>query len=634
MDVTIHIPCPKCGRELKLRDRSLLGRKGKCPKCEHAFVLEEPEVVQLELAEPEPKAVGRWIPEAGVGSATTARPMAGRTAASSVAVPESPLPNLPNLGADDGAAARLKALQKKNASRRNTGLIVGAIVAVAVSGVTYYAITNAPRKPTPVQEQNVELGQVDPVAAPDEVAVGAANSDSEFARAGSPTKGQPIELQYIPFGAQVVINIRPAELWASQSLGEELRYCLPPIAKLMETQFQELFKRKPEEIEEAQICLIPGAQGTLPEIAAVVHLVEEAKKSQLLTDIGGERVDDYDYPVYIAGERAFLIADQKTLAVCPRSQVQEMVAAVTGRNPASDGIDELLPLTDRDRHITIVFVPRTIRLHSSWWFPENVKPFALQTCDWFGDEVESAAWSFHLGEKTFYSDLILRNVTGVTSNALERETREKLQKLPFTLLDTVRMMNPTEVGKRKVIGRVPKMAEVFALASTTSKDTRYVRVTTPLPDRGAPNLALGALLAWDESTRTDFTKERVKPSTEEIKVPDLIVDRLKMKIDVDFRRAPLQDAFAYIAGEIRTTIDIDGDALKAGGFTKNMPQTFQGDKMSALEAITKILERYQDPTKPSNTMVIVVDQEKRHILVSTKAFCEQQKLTPYDIQFK
>ena len=41
----IIIPCPACGRELKIRDRNLLGRKGKCPKCGHAFLMEEPAAV-------------------------------------------------------------------------------------------------------------------------------------------------------------------------------------------------------------------------------------------------------------------------------------------------------------------------------------------------------------------------------------------------------------------------------------------------------------------------------------------------------------------------------------------------------------------------------------------------------------
>ena len=73
MSVTIH--CPKCDAGLKLPNRDLLGRKGKCPKCGHRFVLEEPDEVELQLAEPDeptpaprlaPPMVGtsaKWIPD-------------------------------------------------------------------------------------------------------------------------------------------------------------------------------------------------------------------------------------------------------------------------------------------------------------------------------------------------------------------------------------------------------------------------------------------------------------------------------------------------------------------------------------------------------------------------------------------
>lgn len=623
----IRIPCPHCGRELKLPDRKLLGRKGKCPKCSHSFILEEPAEVQLELAEAEPSATakaGRWTPDV---TSTTPRQSARPPVGGGID------PMIPELGGNDGAAARMRALQKKNAKRRNTGLVIGAVVVLAVGGVTYYAMTHVPKKPGEIvqTEQPVD----DPQAVAERVAAvsGQSHDDSDFESAASPTDGKFIELQYIPFGAQVILNIRPAELWQKESLGEELRYCLPPLAKFLESTFDDLFKRKPEQIEEAQICLIPGVQGSLPDVAAVIHLVDEAKRSDLITELG-TRVDDYDHPVYISGERAYMIADQKTMAVCPRAQVKEMVDAIVGRNPASDGIDELLPKTDRDRHLTLIFVPRTIRLHSTWWFKDDVRPFILQACDWFGDEVEAAAWSFHFTEKQFYSDLILRNMGGITAPNLEREFRAKFDRLPEDVLDFVRLMDPRESGKRKIIGRLPKMTEAFAMVSNMhlSHESRSVRIITPLPDRAAPNLALGTLLAWDQSTRTDFTKERTKkPTADEPKVPDMIADRLKMKIDVDFRRAPLQDAFAFIAGEIKCTIDIDGDALKAGGFTKNMPQTFQGDKMLVQDIFVKILERYQDPQKPGNTMVIVINEDKKTILVTTLAFAEQQKLTPFNV---
>ena len=64
----LQIACPKCGKTLKLPDRSLLGRKGKCGKCGHSFILDEPDEVQLELAEPTASQppVGtspRWVPD-------------------------------------------------------------------------------------------------------------------------------------------------------------------------------------------------------------------------------------------------------------------------------------------------------------------------------------------------------------------------------------------------------------------------------------------------------------------------------------------------------------------------------------------------------------------------------------------
>ena len=673
---TIQIPCPKCGSELKLRDRSLLGRKGKCPRCGHAFVLEEPEVVQLELAEPEPPSPDdaalasmegqwlgqiaeaeseqpmfgtgtRWTPDAVAPAVAKPRQQAARPQPAAPVVNVGPvvtsvLPGFEKLATNnEGAAARLKALQKRNAKRRNVGLLVGTLVLLAVSGATYFAITNAPTKPTVGGDQIVDAGRQPGDEAP--IVTTALAADSEFAKAGSPTKGKPIELQFVPFGSEVIMNIHPAELWKKESQGEEIRFCLTAPAKFLEATFQDLFKKKPEQIEEAMICLIPGAQGTMPEVAAVIHLTDEIKKSQFLEDFGGTRVDDYGHPVYITGERAYMLPDQKTMAVGPKGQVAEMVDAIVGRSLAGGGIEALLPMTDRDRHLTFIFAPQSLRLHANYWFPgasagidskpSPIAAFSHRFCDWLGDEVEAAVWSFHLGEKTFYSEMVLRNVAGVTAPRFAKETRKKLDQFAPDLLATVQMMNPREVGKRKIIGRLPVMSDAFTMATMVSSGPRHIQLVTPLPERAAPNLALGTLLAWDESTRTDFTKKaptKTAPA-DGPKLPDLIADRLKLKIDVDFRRMPLQEAIAYIGGEIKVNFDIDGDrALKAGGFTKNMPQEFKLEGQTAKAVIAKILEKYQDPKDKTKQMVIVVDEAKKQILVTTQAWCEKDNLTPFN----
>lgn len=301
-----------------------------------------------------------------------------------------------------GAAARLKELQKKNRQRRNIGLAIAGGILVAVGAVAMFAPRFAARNPA----ENIDpmTTKSNPMA-PDE----SSNTDTvQASQSGSPTKGKPIELQYVPFGTQVVLHIRPAELWAKESLGEELRYCVPPVAKLIETTLDDLFQRKPEQVEELLICLLPGMRGSMPDIAAVAHMVDDQKRSQLIEQFG-ERVDTYSQPVYVSRDRAYMIVDQRTLAVCPKSQAQEMVQAITDRHPV-EPIDPLLPFTDRDRHITAIFTPLTLSLQETW-FPENVRSFVKNSIDWLGEQVETVSWSVHLTDDQFYSEILLRRKT-------------------------------------------------------------------------------------------------------------------------------------------------------------------------------------------------------------------------------
>jgi hypothetical protein len=74
------VNCPKCSKGLKLRDRGKLGKKARCPKCSHVFILSAPpeddeDEVELQLAsdaapqpatQPDQPAVGvsaKWVPD-------------------------------------------------------------------------------------------------------------------------------------------------------------------------------------------------------------------------------------------------------------------------------------------------------------------------------------------------------------------------------------------------------------------------------------------------------------------------------------------------------------------------------------------------------------------------------------------
>ncbi|MDZ4689198.1 MAG: hypothetical protein SH850_29325 [Planctomycetaceae bacterium] len=604
----INIPCPACGSVLKVRDRSLLGRRGKCPKCSHSFVLEEPEEVELELAPPpQVGQAARWIPD--TPAAQPAFPPVQTTTA--------PGPFI--AAAEVTGADRLRALRKQKGKRRGFNLAIGLIVAVVGGGLGYYVWTQPADNPSigPRVATNV---------APNGVGTSTGGGTStEAGVAASPTQGEPILLEMVPAGPRVLLHLRPAELWQPESLGEEFRFCLGPVGTFLEAQIKALCQRPPQDIEEVLFAWIPGQRGTPPDLTTIVRLKTEAKKSELLEALGGERIDTYGQPVYVNGDRAAFILNLKTYAIGPASMAEEMVNSVGGQSPLPAGVEDLIRKTDRTRHITLLFEPTAVLLDKEFLAPSTAQPLLTQCMDWFGDDAETVLWSLHLDPERFYSEVVVRSSTGIRPAGLEARLKEKVNGLAGELLGAVKYMQPQEVGKRQMIGRVPAMAKVFAMATLTEHDPRHVKLITALPDRAAPNLALGTLLAWDESTRTDFQRilTPTTPSSSS-KLPTTVAERLKQKIPVDFRRTPLQEAFAYIADETKVTIDIDGDALKLSGYTQNMPQSFQMEMVPATEAIQGILKNY-------DKMCIVVDETRGQITVTTYPVAEQKRLTPFKL---
>ncbi|MBI1312091.1 hypothetical protein GC176_12425 [bacterium] len=651
------VHCPKCNKGLKLRDESKLGKKGKCPKCAHVFVMQRSEPaaqdedeVEFQLATPAPQpqttqpvagVAAHWVPDnAPVGTPQQPAPMPGMQPA--VFNPNAPQTGFHpdaapaavsapvSIGADlEGGAARLKELKRKSAKRRNFAIVAGLLTSLLVGGGVYavndyqakekarLAALERPKVDEDARAKHEELKQT-----------------SEEAKSSSPTKGEPIAANCLPLGTRMMISLRPAELWKPQSRGEEIRFCLGPFGTWAEEKVKELCRFEPAQIEHALIGILPGPVGQPPQTAVVVKLVADARKSELITAFGGELVESFGYPVYIneAEDRCYLIKDLRTIAIGPAESAEDMARSVEFPNPQSDGIDALLPQTDAERHVTLVFEPRTIDafLRGQNIFGKDVEALVRQTLTFFNpDDIDCVAWSLHFGDKEFYSDMLLRNTTLLREVQLSDAVRGKVKELPFEILSMVEKMNPQVLGPRKVIGRFPAMTQVFAKSSKIGVGTRFAELTTTLPERAAPNLALGALLAWDESTRTDFNAQQmapVKTQSTDSNLPELVLDRLKMKIDMEFARAPLQDAFAYIADECKVDHYIDGDALKASGYTKNMPNTFTMNDtgLAGIKAIFDAPQREQ--------LCLVIQQDKKRFLITTLPFAKEQGLTPYKFE--
>jgi hypothetical protein len=179
-------------------------------------------------------------------------------------------------------------------------------------------------------------------------------------------------------------------------------------------------------------------------------------------------------------------------------------------------------------------------------------------------------------------------------------------------------MTPADVGDRKLVGRFPAMMQALAASTVEGIDQRQVVLQTRLPERAAPNLALAGLLTWLEST-----KAPVAPTTpdESSAAPATLAEKLKKPVEVDFRRTPLEDAFAFIGEETGITFDLDGDALKLAAYTRNMPQTINLGRVSGEKAVAAILKQY-------DKMTVVIDEASGKIIVTTKDAAAAKGLTP------
>jgi uncharacterized Zn finger protein (UPF0148 family) len=613
--MTIQIACPKCGSVLRLRDSRRLGQTGKCPQCEHRFVLRQPDEVELELVEhpaaqaPVVGTAAKWVPDN-----VTSKPTAAEARA-----------ELPGFTPPVVDPARMARARRKKA-RRKSMLTAGAVCLLMALAGGVFALRERLPKVAPVvaaAKSADEPQAAEPAAA--NLPEGDSNGD-DSPSAEAAEKFKPIELLFVPSGARLIVNVRPAELLKAGGLGEgEFLACLGPVGTWLAASLKDLCQEDPAKIEEALICLIPTGRDTPPDVSVVVHLAADAKKSELIEKFGGERKEDLSRVYYASEDKAYLLHDLRTYAIAPATMAEEMVRAAEYSNPTDTGIEQLLPHTDRERMLSVVFIPSDLKLYEQVLFPETARPLLRNVVDWLAndDEVEGVAWSIDF-KHGFSSRLLLRNAHIVRLHQLEKAFEAKLGSTPHGILDAVRQMNPPEVGKRHVIGRVPAMSKVVALSTKLQRGERYLALVTDLPERAGANLALGTLLAWDESTRTDFNKgpANKKKDTGGQKVPDLITDRFKTKIDVDFRREPLFSAFEYIAGEAKFNIIIEGDALKLSQYTKNMPQTFKMDGAPAGDALQEILKQYKE-------MAIVVDEQKKQVTVATLKFCEDKGLKPF-----
>lgn len=691
MSTIVTLYCPLCGQKLKIKDASLFGKSVKCPGCKKSFVLHDPNAPAASpVPAPAPSTASAEKPSASRASQPAFpdfssfedhgdedvpplfAPPAGRQTSSTSPEPffpsvsglsaaetrVAPAENAPPWGSGpapgnaagpgpivpadmplESSAELLISRRKSRKGARWINLALGVVLLGSAIGVgTYLATVKKPigapsvAKKTQSAAPSSFMRPADPNEPYSRTLL---EADPELVGEFQPTSGKPIELYMMPSGINMLIHLHPARFFSDEYEYKVLRASLTDdVVGWMKEQIKGLTLTDPEKIEDLTIGILLGARGVPPQYCCVVRLAQPEKLTALIDLFPGKYLYDIterpNLRIKVDGTHGYLIHDERTYAVCPEGMAADLEYSIeTPNQDVSVGMAELLGRTDRDRMFTAIADVHDLQIHLSTLLPVSARPFFQQLTDWLGEEIEMASWSIH-PSPYFHSQLALRPVTTKEVAVLEAEVKSKLAALPERIWkDVCEKMQPREMRFRTLIGRLPAMLQAVSDSTISQREKRCVLLTTVLPAKATPNLALATLFTLDEATRTSFTSTAVaaSPMTRS-KLPETVAERLKIPVDAEFNRTPFEQAVTYLGNEIQVNVVVDGDALKDAGYTKNMPQTFNLGKVPVQKALFQIVNSYQEKDKE---MVISIDEKSKTIHVLTKKFADAKGLPVYPL---
>ena len=453
----------------------------------------------------------------------------------------------------------------------------------------------------------------------------------------SPTSGDPIPLDYMPIQPQLLCHLRPADIWAQDARSQEFIALVADLGTWLGGTLdgggnkvpgiiEEITRFAPQEIEEVTFGINFGSRTSDPQICGVVRVKNMPPLSELQRDrFRGELRTDLKEDVYQASDFAYMQVEPKAFVFAPAILANELPDAKTFPANAAIELETLVKQSDRTRPASLLLDVANIDTHRQFVLGESLHTISDHFVLWFGEEVSTVSWSYHLSAGEFYMETLVRPVNDSTPLKVQRHLKLQLSRLPQLLMDATAFMQPGIAGYRKLIGRFPAMVKALDLGTSTHIGDNLVRMVTLLPAKAGPNLAAASMMAWRQSLETDFSGP-APVVAKGPKLPDTVAERLKMTVIVDFRRMPLQEAFGYVADEIKTPLSINGDALKLAGMTQNMPQTYDLGEVSALKAIDAMVSN----PDYKGMLVIVVDEASKSIQLTTRTVAESSGLTIYD----
>jgi hypothetical protein len=632
--------CPKCHAKYKAKQTPAADLKLTCQKCQMVFRPAEnlveasppPHVgtTASQPAAPAPTVKIEMPPTVAPSKETPHFPELDFTSPSQVIPP----PEVPFVIQDDSIAAdvlnkvtkgrslgkpsssTVKNIEKSKATSA-PNLIMGGIAVVALLGglITFFSQESAPPIDVPGDMQKNVAASASPAA----TALADRQPDEK--------PRTPINLFAVPAGMRLFAHLNVKELLRSDSNDASVQAVKFILTSPFGKSLEEAIHRPLEQVDSLLVGVLLGPVGSKPDFAYRVTLAEGANALEPVSELKATPTTTGERGLYTLNGNAILIRDAKSYSIAPERYGAEMVSFQTEPAFTDSNLETILKMTDASKAITFCGKFEDLLTHAK----QLVGASRAQVLEWLGRTAEKSADLFLVEadvQELFEVNAQLIPHPNTNAMNIQRQFQQQFKAAPSKLVDYLKQRSAMTLGEQKLAGRFPAMIQATVMSTEIDVKKNIATIETKLPAKAWPNLLLAGYSCWESDAmiyRPDQMQVAGSTTATTQKVEKTWQQRLVTEVEIDFKRSPLQDAVSYIADETKLTFDIDGDALKLSGYTKNMPQNFTLGKVPAIKGLQSIFAQY-------DAMCMIKGEAANQLIITTKPVATSAGKTPLNLE--
>lgn len=398
----------------------------------------------------------------------------------------------------------------------------------------------------------------------------------------SPTAGEPLALDWVPDGTQLLVHLRLGELLA-HSQWEKLAAGLGPWGDEAQRWLRRVTGSELDELETVLVAVAvlptgePGlvVRATLATPWDVAELARRFPQSKPLGGVPERRV---------SADHCYVLSDPagRTLAIYPASLVG------LPEEPAADApmlvrdLERLLGESDRQRHATIVFAPRFLEAGGAKLLGDEGRKLRSIVRRLFEDQATAAAMAMHLDDRLFL-EIVAIGTSITPPRRLALTVAQQIRDAASDVEELLLAQDWPAYGK-KVLIRLPSMLRQLARFTRVAAEEKRAVIRCYLPAVAAHNLVTAGELLL--SLRTGEIAQAATPAQGRT-----MDERLAQPTSLVFSKETLENSLIQLSEAINVPITIAGSDLQLSGITKNQSLALDLRDRPAVEILQQIVRR-------------------------------------------